>query len=144
MVSIKKSLNVRASSADVFDAIENVQKLARFKREIKNFKLVRDETGLQLLDVQLRFLGIAFSERLKYTTIPRKYAELKGIKGKLKEYTCAYTILERQFETEVVVSLAIRFPYLLFGFIFSLFAWPLCALRVKKELSLLRKYFKEK
>lgn len=144
MISIKSSQIVNASASEVFEAIENVQKLVRFKREIKNFKLVRNETGLQLFDVPLRFLGISFETRLKYTTIPGKYAELKKIKGKLKEYTCTYTVKESLGKTEVFIDLRIKLPYLLFGFILALLSLPIYRFRLKRELRLLRKYFNEK
>jgi len=128
----------------VFEAIESVQKLARFKREISDFRLARDETGLQIIDTALRFIILKFDTRLKYTTMPNRHAELKKLKGRLKEYQCTYTITEKGNDTEITARLIIKLPFGPIGFLISLLARPLYSFRLKRELTLLKKNINER
>lgn len=144
MISIIKSKTISAPARDVFESIESVQKLSRFKREISNFRLARDETGLQIIDITLGFIIMQFESRLKYTSVPHRYAELKILKGRLKDYSCAYTIVEKGTTTDINVKLNIKLPYGPLGFLVAGIARPLYAYRLKRELTLLGKNFKQR
>lgn len=144
MISIIKSKTIPLPARDVFESIESVQKLARFKREISNYRLARDETGLQIIDTNLGFIIMHFDTRLKYTTIPYHHAELKNLKGRLKEYSCIYTIANKRTETEITAHLNIKLPYGPFGFLVGFIAKPLYSYRLSRELSLLGKNLKER
>ncbi len=144
MISIIKTKTIPAPARDVFESIESVQKLAQFKREISNFRLARNETGLQIIDITLDFIIMQFDSRLKYTSVPHRYAELKILKGKLKSYSCAYSIIEKGTTTDISVKLNITLPYGPFGFLVACIAKPLYAYRLTRELTLLGKKFKER
>lgn len=142
MISIIISKTIPVSARDVFDSIESVQKLSRFKREISNFKLARDETGLQIIDIALHFILMQFDCRLKYTSVPYRHAELKILKGRLKEYLCTYTIADEGTNTTITAKLNIKLPYGPLGFLVGCIARPLYAYRLKRELILLGRNFK--
>ncbi len=142
MISILTSKTIPAPARDVFESIETVQKLARFKREISNFRLARDEMGLQIIDITLHFILMQFDSRLKYTSLPHRHAELKILKGRLKEYVCTYTIAEEGTATNITAKLTIKLPYGPIGFLVGCIARPLYAYRLKRELRLLWKNFK--
>ena len=139
MISLTASRKYRHTRQELFESIDSIQKLGRIKRELGSFSIARNETGLQIIDAQFSFILMKFESRLKYTAIPDRLTELKQIKGRLKEYTCAYNINETGSESEVLISLSIKLPYGPLGFLVSLLARPLYAYRLGRELKLLGK-----
>lgn len=139
MISLTATRKYRHTRQELFEAIDSIQKLGRIKRELGSFSIARNETGLQIIDARFSFILMKFESRLKYTAIPDRLTELKQIKGRLKEYTCAYTINETGSESDVTISLSIKLPYGPLGFLVSLLARPLYAYRLGRELKLLDK-----
>lgn len=139
MISLTASRKYRHTRQELFEAIDSVQKLARIKRELENFRVARSETGLQIIDARFGFIVVRFDTRLRYATWPDRSTELKQIKGRMKQYLCTYTIREEGSECEVIINLSIKLPYGPVGFLVSLLARPLYAWRIGHELKLLDK-----
>ncbi len=55
MIKINVSQSYNSSAAEVFAALDHINKLARVKADLKNYRIARDEEGLQLIDVDVRF-----------------------------------------------------------------------------------------
>ncbi len=139
MISLTASKKFRHTEQEIFEAIDNVRKLGRIKRELGEFTVARSETGLQIIDTRFSFIVMKFDSRLTYVTRPNQFAELKQIKGKLKKYTCTYTLRDEDLECEVIVNLSIKLPYGPLGFITALLAKPLYAFRLGRELRALER-----
>lgn len=117
-----------------FSFLEDIHKLAVFKKEIRDYKVARDEEGLQIIDTDYRLPLLRIPTRLKYTTRPEKLAELKQIKGKFKEFLCTYRLEGAGANTELTIDLRVRLPYGPLGFILSPLFKPLMKSRLKNEI----------
>ncbi len=137
MVKVALSQSYSHKAGQVFEAINHINKLARIKTDIKSYRIARDEEGLQLIDVNVRFILKNFPLRLKYTAIPHKYCELKMLKGALKQYRYTYTITTDGGTTKVIIECAIKLPFRYF--IVAPLVHAIIKRRIKKELALLGK-----
>lgn len=108
MVKLKISKTYPFSINEVFAAIDHINALSRIKPDLKNYRIVRDEEGLQLIDVAVRFLITRFPLRLKYTTVPMKYCELKMLKGNIRGYEYNYTIEKKDSGAMLTVDCSIK------------------------------------
>ncbi len=127
--------------SNLFRLIEDIEMLSLIKKEIGRYTLARNEPGLQIVDTTLKFpFFIRLRSRLKYTTIPGRRAELKQIKGFLKSFECGYALEDAGEGTSVIVQCAIKFPYGIIGYFFSLIYAPLVSFRLSRELRLMEKY----
>lgn len=139
MISLTASRKFRHGKQELFEAIDNIQKLGRVKKDLGNYSVARNETGLQIIDTSFSFLIMKFSTRLKYTARPDRYTELRQIKGRLKEYACTYDIREEGIESEVIITLSIKLPYGPIGFLLGLINKPIYGFRLRRELKTLEK-----
>ncbi|MEW6525140.1 MAG: hypothetical protein AB1444_00565 [Spirochaetota bacterium] len=137
MIKINVSQSYNSSAAEVFAALDHINKLARVKADLKNYRIARDEEGLQLIDVDVRFIIKRYPLRLKYTAVPFKYCELKMLKGALKQYEYRYTVMEDTVSATVTIECSIRLP--LRYFIVAPLLRAILKRRIKKELTLLGK-----
>ncbi len=137
MVKVIVSHSYPKKPGEVFSAINHINKLARIKTDIKSYRIARDEEGLQLIDVDVRFILKHFPLRLKYTTVPNKYCELKLLKGALKRYEYRYTITGNDEVTTVAIECSMRLPFRYF--IVAPLVRAIIKRRIKKELTLLGK-----
>ena len=137
MINVKLTKTYFRSAADIFNAINHINKLARLKTDIHNYRIARDEEGLQLIDVDIRFIVKRFPVRLKYTAVPQKYCELKILKGNLKQYEYRYTVTGDSVSATVTAQCTIKLPFRYF--IVALLVRAIIKRRIKKELTLLEK-----
>ncbi len=143
MIEFWFSRSLLCTSAEVFEQIDNVRSLSRIKKGIRNFRIARDEAGLQIVDVIFGFPYCNMMSRLRYATHPEKSCELKQIKGSFKEYVCLYTLKQSGLYTELTVYLKIKFPYGPFGFLISKMLMPIVSLQLKSELGAIEKKLKQ-
>jgi len=127
---------------EVYSAIDHINKLARLKPAFRNYRIARDEEGLQLIDVDIRFIVKKFPMRFTYTAIPFKYCELKKLKGAIKEYSYTYTFEQSDNKTSVTADCAIVLP--LRYFIVQPFLSAIIKHRLAKELTILEKIVNQK
>jgi hypothetical protein len=120
---------------DVFNVIDDIHKLTGIRRDIGDYKIAREEHGLQIIDTAIRILFIRFPSRLKYTAMPGRYTELKQIKGSFKIYECTYSLKESAGKTDLSVKLRIQLPYGPIGYVISLMYSPIVRHRVQRELA---------
>ena len=137
MITLTASRKYRHTRQELFEAIDSIQKSAH-QRELGSFSIARENEPASGFDARFSFILMKFELRVNYCD-SRPAHELKQIKGRLKEYTCAYNINETGSESEVIISLGIRLPYGPLGFLVSLLARPLYAYRLGRELKLLGK-----
>ncbi|MCX8123818.1 MAG: hypothetical protein N3F66_06600 [Spirochaetes bacterium] len=137
MVKVVESHSYPNKAGDVFSAINHINKLARIKTDVQSYRIARDEEGLQLIDVDVRFILKHFPLRLKYTAVPYKYCELKMLKGALKHYEYKYGIADDGISSTVTVECTIKLP--LRYFIVTPLIRAILKRRIKKELTLLGK-----
>jgi len=137
MVKIILSQSYHYPVAKVFSALDHINKLARLKSDLHSYRIARDEEGLQLIDVDIRFLLKRFPLRLKYTAVPQKYCELKMLKGSLKQYEYRYTVKGDSISTTITAQCSIKLPFRYF--IVAPILRAIIKRRIKKELSLLEK-----
>jgi len=143
MIEFQFSRSLFYTSAEVFEQIDNVRRLSRIKKEIRNYRIARDEAGLQIIDVIFGFPYFNMMSRLRYVTHPEKFCELKQIKGSFKEYLCLYTLKQSGLYTELMVYLKIKFPYGPLGFLISKMLMPIISLQLKRELGAIEKQLKQ-
>lgn len=137
MVKVIESHSYPNKAGEVFSAINHINKLARIKTDIRSYRIARDEEGLQLIDVNVRFILKHFPLRLKYTAVPNKYCELKMLKGALKYYEYRYSITGNGEATMVTIECSVRLPFRYF--IVAPLVGAIIKRRIKKELTLLEK-----
>ncbi|MGQ9842620.1 MAG: hypothetical protein ACUVRK_03555 [Spirochaetota bacterium] len=137
MVKVILSQSYHHSVAKVFSTLDHINKLARLKTDLHSYRIARDEEGLQLIDVDIRFILKRFSLRLTYTAVPQKYCELKMLKGSLKQYEYRYTVKNDSVFTTVTVQCIIKLPFRYF--IVAPLVRAIIKSRIKRELSLLEK-----
>ena len=137
MIKVILSQNFNASAAEDFAALDHINKLARLKTDLRSYRIARDEEGLQLIDVDVRFIVKQFPLRLKYTAVPNKYCELKMLKGALKQYEYRYTVMGDNVSATVTVECSIRLPFRYF--LVTPILRAILKRRIKKELLLLEK-----
>jgi len=137
MVKVILSQSYHYPLAKVFSALDHINKLARLKSDLHSYRIARDEEGLQLIDVDIRFLLKRFPMRLKYTAVPQKYCELKILKGNLKQYEYRYTVTGDSVSATVTAQCTIKLPFRYF--IVAPLVRAIIKRRIKKELTLLEK-----
>lgn len=137
MVKVILSQSYHHPVAKVFSTLDHINKLARLKTDLHSYRIARDEEGLQLIDVDIRFIVKRFPLRLTYTAVPQKYCELKMLKGRLKQYEYRYTVKGDSVLTTVTVQCLIKLPFRYF--IVAPFVRAIIKRRIKKELTLLEK-----
>ncbi|MEJ5361070.1 MAG: SRPBCC family protein [Spirochaetota bacterium] len=137
MTKVVQSQSFNCSAAEVFAALDHINKLARLKTDLRSYRIARDEEGLQLIDVNVRFFIKRYPLRLKYTAVPNKYCELKMLKGALKHYEYRYTVMGDNASATVTVECSIKLPFRYF--IVAPLLRAILNGRIKKELSLLKK-----
>lgn len=137
MVKVILAQSYQYPVAKVFSALDHIDKLARLKNDLHSYRIARDEEGLQLIDVDIRFILKRFPVRLKYTAVPQKYCELKMLKGSLRQYEYRYTVTGDSISATVTVQCQVRLP--LRYFIVAPLISAIVKRRIKKELTLLEK-----
>jgi hypothetical protein len=140
-VTLKKSYNCQRQ--DLFSQFQSMQKLLAVKKNFAAHRIARDEPGLQIVDTSVRILFLSYGTRLKYTTRPETSAELKQIHGKFREYLCLYEFMDSGINTDLTVSLRIKFPLGPIGFLVSLLLKPVVLLQFKRELKRIEKQTRE-
>jgi hypothetical protein len=140
MIIIKIQKALPFARHTVFGRLEDFESLSRVRGDIGRYRIVRSEPGLQIVDadVLLPFF-IRAPIRLKYTTIPVKYAELKRLKGALSEYECRYSLTDSNGGTMLAMDLSIRFRVGPLEFFISPILRPLMKRRMAREVKLMEK-----
>lgn len=138
MIAIVLKEMYQCDGAQVYSLIEDFQKIARIKPDFRNYRIARNDPGLQIADTTVKILIFKSSTRLRYATIPERSGELKQVSGSFKEYQCRYNINEKSDYTELVISLRIRFRFWPIGFVRSLILKPLFRTRLSQELRTLK------
>jgi hypothetical protein len=93
---------------------------------------------LQIVDADMLFpFFIRAPIRLKYSTIPAQYAELKRLKGALSEYECRYSLTDSNGGTMLAMDLSVRFHAGPLEFLISPLLRPLMKRRMAKEVKLM-------
>lgn len=128
---------------DLFSRFESVHALLGTKKNLTTPRIARDEPGLQIIDTSVRILLMGYATRLKYTTEPEKSAELKQIHGKFKEYLCRYEFRDAGINTNLTVSLRIKFRLGPFGFLLSHLLKPVVKIQINRELQRIEKQIRE-
>ena len=142
MIKVTISRTIPFPIDEVYSAIDHINKLARLKPAFRSYRIARDEEGLQLIDVDIRFIVKNFPMRFTYTAIPFKYCELKKLKGAIKEYSYTYTFVKSDNKTDVTVDCSIALP--LRYFIVQPFLSAIIKHRLTKELTILETIVKQK
>ncbi len=128
---------------DVYGRIDSIEKLLSIKKHVKRHKIARSESGLQIIDASVRTLVGSVESRMKYTTRPEKYTELKQISGGFREFEYRYSLKDTGSGTELRIDARIRFRYWPYGFLKSVFLKPLFAARTRRELRSIGKIIRE-
>lgn len=131
-INITKTFN--CTVAELFSLIDSIDRLAQVKKSLSRFTVARSEPGLQIADAVIPNLVMNMNARLKYSTRPDNYAELKQISGDFREYLCTYTIREAGVDTVLDIELRVKFRLGPIGFLRSLPLKPLYRLRIHSEL----------
>lgn len=137
MVKVILSQSYHHPVAKVFSILDHINKLARLKTDLHSYRIARDEEGLQLIDVDIRFILKRFPIRLAYTAVPQKYCELKMLKGSFKQYEYRYTVRGDSVFTTVTVQCTIKLPFKYF--IVAPLVRAIIKRRIEKELTLLER-----
>ncbi len=140
MISICQITAFKHRPIEIFQYLENIEKLSVIKKDIGPYSIARDEHGLQIIDSVMRFpFFITARGRFKYTTMPGKSAELKLLKGGMRQFICTYSLSDRGGETGIEARLRMSFPYTSPGFVLSFLIAPLMKRRIAREFKLLEK-----
>ena len=140
MITARLRTTLSCSPKEAFRHFESVAALGSIKKELIGARIARSEPGLEIADAKLRLpFFIRVSARLKYTTIPEAYAELKQIRGPLAEYRFAYTFREIGGIARIDAEAAIRLPFGPIGFILELAFGPCIRRKMRRELTTLER-----
>ncbi|HSV96716.1 MAG TPA: SRPBCC family protein [Spirochaetota bacterium] len=140
MIKARLRTTLSCSPKEAFRHFESIASLGALKKELLGARIARREPGLEIADAHLRFPFFKHAAaRLKYTTVPETYAELKQIKGPLSEYRWAFSFSGIGGNTRVDVEVAIRLPLGPMGFILGLVIGPFIKRKMRRELTTLEK-----
>ncbi len=143
MIKLSLAQSYQCPPEDVFGRIDSIEKLLAIKKHVKRHRIARSEAGLQIVDASVRTLIGSVESRMKYTTRPEKYTELKQISGGFREFECRYSLKDAGTSTELRIDVMIRFRYWPYGFLKSVFLKPLFAARTRRELRSIGKIIRE-
>ena len=144
MLEINLFKEYNCSKSELFELIDSIQKLSGIKRSLKNYRIARDEPGLQIIDNAFRIAFIKIYSRLRYTTQPDISSDLKQIKGGFKEYYCLYSLKTEGELTRLDIQLRIKLPYGPIGFIVRKLINPFYKIRLNKEMKAIKKLLNKK
>ncbi len=140
MIKARLRTTLSCSPKEAFRHFENVAALVALKKELLGARIARSEPGLEIVDAVLRLpFFMRMSARLKYTTVPETFAELKQIKGPLPEYRWAFSFSEIGGNARIEVEAVIRLPLGPIGFMLGLIISPGIKRKMRRELITLEK-----
>ncbi len=142
MVRITLTRLFHCKKNELFDIISDIQRLSHIKKDIKEYQVIRDEPGLQIVDVDYNLSLMKVSTRLLYQTRPDMFAELKQIKGDFEKYHCRYNISDSDAGSLLGIDLTMKLPYGPLGFMISKMIKINLNMHLKRELKLIERLVK--
>jgi len=140
MITVRLRTTLSCSPGEAFGHFESIAALGGLKKELVGARIVRSEPGLEIADAILRLpVFIRAAARLKYTTVPETFAELKQIKGPFAEYRWTYSFGEIGGMARVDTEAMIRLPLGPIGFLLGLAIGPGIRGKMRRELKTLEK-----
>ncbi len=143
MIRITLARSYHCDRDVLFNIISDIHKLSNIKKDIRGYKVVRDELGLQIVDVNYNLFLMQVNTRLSYITRPGMLAELKQIKGNFESFYCNYHIKDSGEGSILEIDLSLKLPYGPLGFIISKIKMINIRMNLTKELRSIEKLIKE-